>query len=183
MVTCRSRQRIELPGDAGVGTTVTSVAVGCGAVVAAGVGVSPGDVQAVRMRTPRSRRFDVLFMAVVVNGPIVIRWDDIPDPINRHPEYCLPSWALRSKNKETSVQTGLFFAPVDNFLLLGRLSLGCFISLFRFDVLLDLLKLFLLLFFAFLCQFLLALLVLVIYFSQCRVLSCSRFWRSLIKIL
>jgi len=81
-------------------------------------------------------------------------------------------WSLKSE--ETSHPALISFLQLQkSFLLLWWLSLGCFISLFRFDVLLDLLELFFLLFLAFLCQFLLTLFVLVIYFSQFGILSCS----------
>ena len=53
MVTCRSRQRIGSPGVEGVGSSLTSVAAGCGgAVAAAGVTASPEEEQAVKIISP-----------------------------------------------------------------------------------------------------------------------------------
>jgi len=53
MVTCRSRQRIESPGDEGVGRTLTCVAVGCGGtVIVTGVTDSPVEEQAANINNP-----------------------------------------------------------------------------------------------------------------------------------
>jgi hypothetical protein len=53
MVTCRSRQTIESPGEAGVGNILTSVAVGGGvAVIVTGVTDSPVEEQAVNINNP-----------------------------------------------------------------------------------------------------------------------------------
>src|SRR5215203_4256336 len=53
MVTWRSRQTIESPGDAGVGRTLIGVEVGCGCtVMVTGVTVSPLEEQAVNMSNP-----------------------------------------------------------------------------------------------------------------------------------
>ena len=53
MVTCRSRQIIESPGEAGVGSILTSVAVGCGGtVIVTGVTGSPLEEQAASINNP-----------------------------------------------------------------------------------------------------------------------------------
>jgi len=53
MVICRSRQVIESPGEAGVGNTLTSVAVGCGnSVIATGVTDPLLEEQAVNINNP-----------------------------------------------------------------------------------------------------------------------------------
>jgi len=47
MLTCRSRQSIESPGEAGVGSILTAVAVGCDVIVGVtGVTDSPVEEQA-----------------------------------------------------------------------------------------------------------------------------------------
>ena len=64
MVTCRSSQVTESPGDEGVGNTMISVAVGCGEAieVAGAAGDSPEEEQAVKMTSPMKRILGVLFI-------------------------------------------------------------------------------------------------------------------------
>jgi|GEM_PF-5594363 len=53
MVTCRSRQIIESPGEAGVGNILTCVAVGCGgAVIVTGGTDLPLEEQAANINNP-----------------------------------------------------------------------------------------------------------------------------------
>jgi len=67
MITCRFRQVIELPGEAGVGSTLVSVAVGGGgAVIVTGVTDSPAEVQAVKKNSPINRNLDVLCMISII---------------------------------------------------------------------------------------------------------------------
>lgn len=61
-VTCRSRQMIESLGEAGVGSILTSVAVGCGEDVAGVLGVSPDEAQAVKINNAIRGIADIFFM-------------------------------------------------------------------------------------------------------------------------
>jgi len=58
---------MELPGEAGVGSTLVSVAVGGGGVViVTGVTDSPAEEQAVKTNNPINRILDVFFMRSIV---------------------------------------------------------------------------------------------------------------------
>jgi len=75
MRTCKSRQVTESPGDEGVGSTLISVAVGCGK----GIGLagaaedSPVEEQAVKMNSPINRILGGFFMGSIGIHPILIR--------------------------------------------------------------------------------------------------------------